>query len=71
MRDAEVVEFRMVIRVGSLSSHEFWSATVFVFLRRNDIIHILSTFYHAVGLGMAHAGCGVPNVKFGTLAFLY
>ena len=38
MRDAEVVEFRMVIKVGSLSSHEFWSATVFVFLRRNDII---------------------------------
>ena len=37
LRDAEV-ELRMVIRVGNLSSHVFWSATVFVFLRRNEII---------------------------------
>ena len=38
LRDAEVVELRMVIRAGSLLSHAFWSATVLVFLRKNEII---------------------------------
>ena len=38
MRDADVVELRMLIRVGSLSSHVFWSATVLVLLCRNEII---------------------------------
>ena len=33
-----MVEFSIVISVGSLSSHEFWPATVFVFLRRKEII---------------------------------
>ena len=66
MRDAEVVELRMVMRVGNLSSHEFWSATIFVFLRRNEIIMFLPAFYHAVGLGMTHAGRGVLDVEFGT-----
>ena len=58
MRDAEVVEFKMVISVGSLSSHEFC-----IFAQKRDN-HILSAFDHAVGLGMSYTGCGVPNVKF-------
>ena len=64
-------ELSMVIRDGNLSSHEFWSATVFVFLRRKEIIMfcLRSTMpldWAWPTLDVAHAGRGVLNVELGT-----
>ena len=56
----DAYQSRQLVVPSILISHR-----VGVFAQEGDN-HILPTFYHAVGLGMAHAGRGVLNVELGT-----